>query len=106
MTLEGKGALVTGAGQCIGRAIAMNLARQGADLAVVDINQNNLYEVSSEIKKLGRRCLPVVADISNIPQIIDVIASTTSFLGKLDIAVNNAATTSHIDFLDISEDDW
>ena len=106
MTLEGKGALVTGAGQGIGRAIAMNLARQGADLAVVDINQNNLYEVSSEIKKLGRRCLPVVADISNIPQIIDLIASTTSFLGKLDIAVNNAATTSHIDFLDISEDDW
>ena len=101
MNLQGRAGIVTGAGRGIGRAIAMNLAYQGADLAVVDINRNSLDEVSSEIKKLGRRCLPVVADISNIQQIIDLIASTTSFLGKLDIAVNNAATTSHINFLDI-----
>lgn len=64
MSMNGKVALVTGAGQGIGRGIALRLARDGADIALVDVNDDKIRQVAEEIAALGRRAITITANIS------------------------------------------
>ncbi|WP_328599846.1 SDR family NAD(P)-dependent oxidoreductase, partial [Rhodococcus sp. (in: high G+C Gram-positive bacteria)] len=69
MSITGKVVLVTGAGQGIGRGIALRLAHDGADIALVDLDQTKLDAVADEIRQIGRRATTFVADVSDRAQV-------------------------------------
>ena len=99
-------ALVTGAGQGIGKATALLLAEAGADVAVADINGEAVESTRAEITESGRRSVAIQADIGELADIERVVADTARGLGGMDILVNNAAITWHRQFMDITEEDW
>jgi meso-butanediol dehydrogenase/(S,S)-butanediol dehydrogenase/diacetyl reductase len=90
MSIEGKVAIVTGAGRGIGRAIAMRLAADGADVAVNDINPDSAKAVAAEIEGTGRRSAAVPADVSDKAAVTGMVDSAVDSLGRLDIMVSNA----------------
>lgn len=90
MTINGKVALVTGAGQGIGRSIALRLANDGADIALVDINDEKISIVAKEIEQIGRKVTTIIADVSDRDQVYAAIDATESALDGFDIIVNNA----------------
>ncbi|WP_413742058.1 SDR family NAD(P)-dependent oxidoreductase [Sodalis sp. RH15] len=105
--LQGKVALVTGSAQGIGKAIAVRLAQEGADIIIVDrADDNRAEEVLSEIKALGRR---VIIDAGNIADVADnkrIISDSVAQMGRIDILVNNAGIERRAPFLDITEEDY
>ena len=88
--LDGRVALVTGAGQGIGRAYALALAEAGADVAVCDLNDRTGRLVAAEIVALGRKAIFVKADVTQAEDVDAMVAAVERELGGLDIAVNNA----------------
>ncbi len=105
--LEGKVALVTGGSRGIGRAIALALARQGADVAVNYRSRNDAAEeVVAEIEGLGRRSLAVQADVGETGQAESLIATTLESFGQLDVLINNAGITRDALLLRMKEADW
>lgn len=90
MSIEGKVALVTGSGQGIGRAIALRLARDGADVAIVDMNEEKMQAVADEVRALGRKSTAFKADVSDRDQIFAAVDHAEKELGGFDIMVNNA----------------
>lgn len=90
MSLQGKVALVTGAGQGIGRAIALRLAKEGADIALVDLNEEKILAVARKIEGLGRKTAIFKADVSDQKQVYAAIDHAEKVLGGFDIMVNNA----------------
>lgn len=92
--LEGKKAIVTGASRGIGRAIAVEYARQGADVAVLARNGELLNEVAEEIRNLGRNAVVTVADVMDAAAVHDAVQAAIAGLGGVDILVNNAGGNS------------
>lgn len=88
--LEGKIALVTGAGQGIGRGIARRFARESAAVVVAEINEENGRRVVQELEALGARALFVQTDVSKKADVQAVIDATVKHFGRLDVLVNNA----------------
>jgi NAD(P)-dependent dehydrogenase (short-subunit alcohol dehydrogenase family) len=102
--LRGKSALVTGASSGIGRAIALGLAREGVDVAMVDLKPDpGLVE---EIKTLGVQPISLVADVSEDGELAGAIAEALATFEKLDLYVNNAAGAWHQPFTQISTEAW
>jgi NAD(P)-dependent dehydrogenase (short-subunit alcohol dehydrogenase family) len=89
--LEGKVAIVTGASRGIGKAIAIGLAKQGANLVLVARDKNRLDEAKAEVVKLGVKAEAIPTDISIEEQVENLFQKTMKFFGKLDLLVNNAA---------------
>ena len=106
MSLDGKVALVTGAGRGMGRATALALANEGADVAVTDILADAVEETATDARAAGRRSVPIAADIGAGEDIDRVLADTVAALGRVDILVNNAGVTRFLDIMDITEADW
>lgn len=90
MNTEKKVALVTGGGKGIGKAIALRLAKDGMDVAVVDINKENMDAVVKEIKALGRKATGFLADVSDRDQVYAAVDHAEKELGGFDVMVNNA----------------
>ncbi len=88
--LAGRTALVTGGGQGIGRGIALTLARQGADVAIADIDDESAAKVAVEAKALGRKSFAVHMDVTDRAMVDKGVADVISEFGHLDILVNNA----------------
>jgi len=88
--LEGNVALVTGAALGLGRSFALTLAEAGADLVIMDINEDRLDETEGMLQKFGGKALKIVADVSKPDDVARVIDETFANFGQLDIAVNNA----------------
>jgi 3-hydroxybutyrate dehydrogenase len=89
-SLDGRVALVTGSGRGIGRAIALEMAREGADVALTSRTLAELEKVGSEIRALGRRAHAAPADIMSRDDIKKMVAGVIAHFGRLDIVVNNA----------------
>lgn len=90
MSIDGKVVLITGAGQGIGRAIALRLASDGAHIAIVDVNDANSSAVAEEVKQLGRKATTFKADVSKRDEVYAAIEHTEKTLGGFDVIVNNA----------------
>jgi len=106
MTLSDKIALVTGAGQGIGKACALTIATQGADVAVVDINGQTAEQTASEVIALGRKGLALQADVGNVSAIDRMVRQTIDTFGRIDMLVNNAGVTRRAYIMDLTEEDW
>ena len=107
MKFQGKVAMITGASVGIGRAVALCLAEQGADLVLLDINNEALLTVREEVKKLGSRVLTYECDVSNEERVNEVVAGAMEYFGKIDILVNNAALwRDMVSFAESSSELW
>lgn len=106
MMLADQIALVTGAGQGIGKASALRLATEGANVAVVDINGQTAEETSSAIIEMGRQSLALQADVGDLRQIDGMVQQTLDAYGRIDILVNNAGVTRRAYIMDLTEEDW
>src|SRR5690242_1978486 len=90
MTLQGKVALVTGAGRGIGRGIALRLAREGADIALVDVGADGIAKVADEVSEIGTKATTFVADVSDRDAVYAAVEHAATALGGFDVMVNNA----------------
>lgn len=100
-----KVAIVTGAAQGIGRAIARRLAHDGFAVAIADINEKALDEVKREIESLGAEALALAADLSKLEDVQKVITRSAEW-GQLSVLVNNAGRVIITPFLEITEQEW
>jgi len=90
MSIEGKVALITGGARGIGRGIALRLAADGADIAIVDREGTTMQDVADEVSALGRKATVFAADVTDRSQVYAAIDHAESALGSFDIMVNNA----------------
>ena len=107
VSLRGKVALVTGASRGIGRAIALEMARSGADLVIASRKLPDLEKVAAEIKATGGKALPVAAHIGRMEDIQALVSQAVKEFGRIDILVNDAATNPTMDpAINVSERIW
>jgi NAD(P)-dependent dehydrogenase (short-subunit alcohol dehydrogenase family) len=106
-SLKNKVALITGASRGIGEATAKGLAQAGADLAIASRKLPDLEKVAKEVKKTGRKCLPVATHVGKIEEINNLVKKVLEEFGKIDILVNNAATNPNMaPAIDVDERAW
>lgn len=91
-SLEGKVAIVTGAGRGIGRDITLTMSDAGANVVAVARSEKQIGELCSQIEQGGRHCLPIGADVTSAKQVEALVGRTLSQFGRIDILVNNAGT--------------
>ena len=102
MLLEGQVAIVTGGGQGIGKAIALRLAAEGADIGIIDVNGKKAEATRKEIRDLNRRAVATAADVANFQAVEAAMNEIVGALGRLDVLVNNAGIEKRAPFLDIT----
>ena len=106
-SLKGKVALITGASRGIGEAVAVGLAQAGADLAIASRKLPDLERVATEVRKTGKKCLPVATHVGRTEEINNLVKKVVDEFGKIDILVNNAATNPTMaQALDVDERAW
>jgi 3-oxoacyl-[acyl-carrier protein] reductase len=106
LKLAGKVAMVTGAAQGIGKAVALLLARNGADILVADINLEKAEETAKEIQALGRKALAVKVDVGSFDDVERVVHTGLEQFSQIDILVNNAGINRDKLILRMTEEDW
>src|SRR3954469_18536383 len=106
MNLANQVALVTGAGQGIGKASALALAEAGAHVVVADIARQHADATTEAMMSRQRRALAVQADVGDLRDIDRMIRETLNTFGQIDIRVNNAGVTRRADIMDLTEEDW
>ena len=106
MRFEGQVALVTGAGRGIGKAIALALAREGADVAIADLNREGAEKTAGEVRDLGRRAFASACDVGEHSAVQGLAADAIGALGKIDVLVNNAGVAKAQPFLEITPENW
>jgi len=104
--VTGKVALVTGSGRGIGKAIALTLAKRGADIVINDLDMDNAAHTVEEIKALGRKAIAIKADVSSEVEVEEMIKECINHFGRIDILVNNAGLVSTKLLQDTTLQDW
>jgi 2-deoxy-D-gluconate 3-dehydrogenase len=105
-TLQGKVALVTGAAQGIGREIALGFAQYGADIVAVDLTDEKLLTLKSEIEAMNRRCLVLKIDLSHGERIEHMVETAVKEMGRIDILANIAGVNVHKPAEEMTEKEW
>jgi 3-oxoacyl-[acyl-carrier protein] reductase len=106
MKLENHVAIITGGGRGIGRATALALAREGADVVLAARSVSEIEAVAGEVQALGRRALAIPTDVTQKSQVNAMVKQTYEAFGKVDILVNNAGVAIHNPIPKIREEDW
>ena len=106
MKLAGKVALVTGAAQGIGKAVALLLAQNGADIVVSDINLEKAEETAKEIEAMGRKAMAIKVDVANSGDVERMVQTILERFGQIDVLVNNAGIARDKLILRMTEEDW
>ncbi|MEK6744171.1 MAG: 3-oxoacyl-[acyl-carrier-protein] reductase [Nitrospirota bacterium] len=106
MSLNGKIALVTGAAQGIGRDIALGLAKDGADVAICDVNLEAAQKTAVDIEAMGRKSLALKANVASSADVTAMIDQVIETFGRIDILVNNAGITRDGLILRMKDEDW
>ncbi len=105
--LDGKVALITGSGRNIGRATALKFAGEGAHVVVnARANQQEAESAAREVRDLGVKSAPILADIGNKPEVEALAEKALAEFGRVDILVNNAAIRPHKPFTEVTDEDW
>jgi len=105
-SIDHKVTIVTGGGGGIGGAIVQRFAREGAKLAVADINRDAAHARVKEVSDRGSDAIPIVADVTNKKSVSDMVKATLDRWGKIDILVNVAGGAQRKNVVDISAEDW
>ncbi|OUJ71930.1 3-ketoacyl-ACP reductase [Hymenobacter crusticola] len=105
-SLKGKNALVTGAGKGIGRAVALALAAEGANVALLARTESQLTEVADEVRKLGVKAATATADVANMAAVNQAVEQVKQELGPIDILINNAGIGTFGKFLEMEPAEW
>jgi len=90
LSLDGKVAIITGASQGLGRAMALKFAEAGADIVAASRTKEKLEQTAEEVKRLGRKCLVVPADVTRSEQVNAIVVAAVREFGRIDVLVNNA----------------
>ena len=106
MTLAGRIALITGAGNGIGLAITEAFARAGADIAAVDIDPAAARAAARAAEAAGRKSVALTADVGDLTAIEQMVKATLEAFGRVDVLVNNAGVTRRAYIMDLTEADW
>lgn len=106
MKFAGKVAIVTGAARGIGKAIALKLAQEGADVVVTDMDAEGAQQVAQEITAMGRKAKAIQADVSQREAVQRLVNETIADFGRIDILVNNAGIIRRGTFLEHSPQEW
>jgi len=106
MRLKDRKAIVTGAGQGIGRSIALKLAKEGADVVIAEMNSDTGTQTAKDLEALGRRVLFFPIDVANQKQVREMMREALSAWKRIDILVNNAGFDRPGNLLKVKEDDW
>lgn len=104
--LEGKKAIVTGAGRGIGRALAIGLSEAGADVALLSRTESDLEETAEAIRALGREALIKPTNVTDRNQVHNAITEIQANFGKIDILVNNAGMNIRSKALEVTDEEW
>lgn len=105
-SIAGKNALVTGAGKGIGRAVAVALAQEGVNVALLARTETQLQEVAKEVEALGVKAVVVTADIADRAAVEAAVAQATGALGTIDILINNAGIGTFAKLVDMDPAEW
>ncbi len=106
MKLNGKIAIVTGAGRGIGRATALALAQEGAHVVLAARSVSEIEAVAEEIQRMGREALAVATDVAKKAEVDAMVQQTLDRFGQVDILINNAGVANHKPIPDLLEEDW
>jgi len=104
--LGGRVAVVTGAARGLGRAVALGLARHGADVAALDVDGDGAAETAEAVRTLGRRAAAAACDVSDEGQVRAAVDGVLAALGPIEVLVNNAGVTRRIALFDWTAEDW
>jgi len=105
-SLNGKTALITGAGRGIGRATAIALAKEGVNIGMIGLNMTNLEKVSAELKQYDVIVSAATADVTDLESVTHALERIKSDLGPIDILINNAGVAKFGGFLDLTPEEW
>jgi len=105
-SLKGKNALVTGAGKGIGKAVALALAKEGVNTALLARSESDLREVAKEIEDFGVKASVVTADVADITAVNSAVEKAKADLGTIDILINNAGIATFGSFLELEPTQW
>ncbi|USK58542.1 3-ketoacyl-ACP reductase [Peribacillus asahii] len=105
-SLNGKTALITGAGRGIGRATAIALAKEGVNIGMIGLNMTNLEKVSAELEQYDVIVSAATADVTDLESVTHALEHIKSDLGPIDILINNAGTAKFGGFLDLTPEEW
>lgn len=106
MRLMGRRAIVTGAGQGIGRSIALKLAQEGADVVIAEMNPETGPQTRKEVEALGRKALFISVDVANQREVRNTVDQVLRAWRKIDILVNNAGFDRGATLSKVKEEDW
>jgi 3-oxoacyl-[acyl-carrier protein] reductase len=106
MRLKGRKGIVTGAGQGIGRSIALEMAQEGADVVIAEMNPDTGAQTTREVEALGRRAMFRAVDVANQQQVQEMVAEVLREWKRIDILVNNAGFDRGATLLKVKEEDW
>jgi len=106
MRLKGRKAIVTGAGQGIGRSIALKMAKEGAEVVIAEMNPDTGNQTVKEIEALGRKALFISVDVANQKEVRAMVEQVLRAWKRIDILVNNAGFDRPGNLLKVKEEDW